>query len=469
MTDAPSSAAGPVVPTPDALTVLRPLGLDTVRLQPTGLLGGWQQRNAAATLPHCVAQVAQAGNLSNLRRVTGEHDGPFRGMWFADSDLYKTAEAAAWETASRGAAPPALREFRDGLAALLVKAQDEDGYLNSYFQVDHRDRQWRELRTSHELYCAGHLIQAAVAAAHADRRTGTQDGAQLVAVARRFADLLVTRYGPDGEEGVCGHPEIETALVELYRVTGHGPYLELAARFIDRRGRGLLGTDGFGAQYYQDHAGVREAGEVTGHVVRQLYLLAGAVDVAVERRDTALLAAAQRLWESAIGTKTYLTGGQGSRHRDEAYGDAYELPPDRAYAETCAAIASFQLAWRLLLATGKVKYADEMERVLHNAIAGATSLDGRHFFYSNPLQLRTGHDGSHEDAPTQRLGWYSCACCPPNLERLLASLHTYLATGDETGLQLHLYAAGTFGPVTVSTRYPWDEQITVSVTRDAAE
>ena len=168
-------------------------------------------------------------------------------MWFADSDLYKTVEAAAWEAASRGAAPPPLREFRDGLAALLVKAQDEDGYLNSYFQVDHRDRQWRELRTSHELYCAGHLIQAAVAAAHADRLTGTHDGEQLVAVARRFADLLVTRYGPDGEEGVCGHPEIETALVELYRVTGHGPYLSLAARFIDLRGRGLLGTDEYGA------------------------------------------------------------------------------------------------------------------------------------------------------------------------------------------------------------------------------
>jgi DUF1680 family protein len=190
--------------------------------------------------------------------------------------------------------------------------------------------------------------------------------------------------------------------------------------------------------------------------------------VAVETHDTDLLRAAERLWDSALGSKTYLTGGQGSRHRDEAFGDPYELPPDRAYAETCAAIGSFQWAWRLLLATGRSRYADEMERLLYNGIAGSTGLDGTTFFYSNPLQLRTGHDGSHEDAPSQRLGWYSCACCPPNLARLMASLHAYLATGDETGLQLHLYATGTFGPVSVSTHYPWDEQVTVTVTQDAA-
>jgi DUF1680 family protein len=195
--------------------------------------------------------------------------------------------------------------------------------------------------------------------------------------------------------------------------------------------------------------------------------------VAVETGDTALLRATERLWDSALDTKTYLTGGQGSRHRDEAFGDPYELPPDRAYAETCAAIGSFQWAWRLLLATGKSRYADEMERVLLNGIAASTGLDGRTFFYSNPLQLRTGHDGSHEDAPSQRLPWYSCACCPPNLARLMASLHSYVATGDDTGLQLHLYATGSFTAaghtVEVRTDYPWDEQVTVTVTEAAAE
>ena len=306
--------------------------------------------------------------------MTGDHDGDFAGMWFADSDVYKTLEAAAWAGG--------FEDFVAGTAALLEKAQDPDGYLNSYYQTGHRDEQWADLRFSHEMYCAGHLIQAAVAAP------------ALLPVARRFADLLVRRFGPDGEEAICGHPEIETALAELYRVTGHRPYLELATAFVDRRGHGLLGDDGrFGPRYYLDHQPVRDAEEVTGHVVRQVYLLAGAVDVAVETGDAELLAAAERLWESALAGKTYLTGGQGSRHRDEAFGDPYELPPDRAYAETCAAIGSFQWAWRLLLATGRSRYADEMERLLHNGIAASTAVSGTAFFYSNPLQLRTGHDG----------------------------------------------------------------------------
>jgi DUF1680 family protein len=460
-TPAPASA-GPVRPAPAAIGALRPLGLRDVRLDPDGLLGAWQERNAAATLPHCVDRLHDGGAVDNVRRVVGETDRPFAGMWFADSDIYKTLEAAAWEAARRpGGDSPELRRFLDETTALLAGAQDDDGYLNSYHQVDHRDRQWRELRRSHELYCAGHLIQAAVAAA----RAGAAEG--LLPMARRFADLLVDRFGPGGTDAVCGHPEIETALVELYRETGHEPYLGLARRFVDLRGHGLLGEDSLGPRYYQDHAPVRTADEVTGHAVRQLYLLAGVVDVAVETGDHELLRAAERLWESAYRTKTYLTGAHGSRHRDEAYGDPYELPPDRAYAETCAAIASFQWNWRMLLATGGHRYADEMERVLYNAIAGSTALDGTSFFYSNPLQLRTGHDGSNEDAPSRRLPWYSCFCCPPNLARLMASLQSYVASTDADGLQLHLYGAGTvhgeFGTVEVDTRYPWDGRITLRV------
>ncbi|WP_045745914.1 glycoside hydrolase family 127 protein [Actinoplanes rectilineatus] len=452
---------GPVLPTADAISALRPLPASGVRLSTEGLLGGWQERNATATLPHCVTQLDRHGNLANLRRVTGDRsDVAFRGFWFADTDVHKTLEAAFWEQGRSGTASP----FTVDAAALLEKAQDPDGYLDSYYQVENRDKQWTELHFSHEMYTAGHLIQAAVAAA----RTAPGDAAaqQVLTVARRFADLLVTRYGDSPE--VDGHPEIETALVELYRVTGHRPYLDLAGRFVDNRGHGVLGEGRFGPRYFQDHEPLRSAAEVTGHVVRQLYLLAGAVDVAVETGDRELLDAVVRLWDSAQNSRTYVTGGQGSRHRDEAFGDPYELPPDRAYAETCAAIGSFQLAWRLLLATGEARYADEMERVLLNGIAGSTSVDGTAFFYSNPLHLRTGHDGSHEDAPTQRLSWYSCACCPPNLARLMASLHGYVATGSAgDGLQLHLYGPGTVAggghEVTVDTRYPWDEQITVTV------
>ncbi|MEU4564541.1 beta-L-arabinofuranosidase domain-containing protein [Actinoplanes sp. NPDC023936] len=450
---------GPVEPTAEAIGTLRPVS--AVRLDPGGLLGGWQRRNADATLPHCVEQLTAHGNLDNLRRITGDADGEFRGFWFADTDVHKTLEAAFWS----GAAP----EFADEVAALLEKAQDPDGYLDSYYQDPaNRAKQWGELHFSHEMYTAGHLIQAAVAAARS--APDSPPAQQVVAVARRFADLLVRRYAQSSE--VDGHPEVETALAELYRVTGHRPYLDLAKQFVEKRGHGVLGEGRFGPRYYQDHEPLRRADEVTGHVVRQVYLLAGAVDVAVETGDHELLAAAIRLWDSALSSRTYLTGGQGSRHRDEAYGDPYELPPDRAYAETCAAIGNFQLAWRLLLATGDVKYADEMERVLHNGIAGSTADDGTAFFYSNPLQLRTGHDGSHEDAPSQRLTWYSCACCPPNLARLMASLHAYVATSDPEGLQIHLYGSGTVtdGPraVEVDTRYPWDEQITVTVTASPA-
>ena len=461
---------GPVHPTPAATSALRPLFLGAVTFAPDSLLGGWQERNASRTLPHCVEHLDTAGALDNLRRVTGEVDGDHRNMWFADSDVYKTLEAAAWQL-GRTPDDAELRAFLDTTAALVAKAQEDDGYLNSYFTVDKPELRWKELHWSHELYCAGHLIQAAVAAA----RAGV--GAQLVTVARRFADLIVERFATvGGVDNVDGHPEIETALVELYRLTGHRPYLDLAARFLGLRGRGLLNGERFGSRYLQDHVPVREADEVAGHVVRQLYLLAGVVDVAVETRDDELLDAARRLWADAFGTKTYLTGAQGSRHRDEAFGDPYELPPDRAYGETCAAIASFQWNWRLLLATGEGRYADEMERALHNAIAGSTALDGRHFFYSNPLHLRTGHDGSHEDAPSQRLPWYSCACCPPNLARLVASLSGYVATTDHGGLQVHLYAAGTIQTtvdgvdvhVVTRTEYPWDGRIELTVTTETA-
>ncbi|TDV42199.1 glycoside hydrolase family 127 protein [Actinophytocola oryzae] len=460
------SIPGPVEPTPSALATLAPLALSDVSLT-TGFLGDWQRRSAARSLPYCVGRLDGAGALTNLRRVTGEADGDFENMWFADSDIYKTLEAAAWQL---GATPDnaELRTFVDTTAALLAKAQAEDGYLNSYRMLKEPDRRWEALHWSHELYCAGHLIQAAVAAA----RSGV--GAEVVTVARRLADLVVERFST--VDAVDGHPEIETALVELYRVTGHRPYLDQAKRFVDLRGRGLLDGERFGSAYLQDHEPVRDTDSVTGHVVRQLYLLAGVVDVAVETHDETLLAAARRLWDDAFGAKTYVTGAQGSRHRDEAFGDPYELPPDRAYGETCAAIASFHWNWRMLLATGEVRYADEMERALYNVIAGSTALDGEHFFYSNTLHLRSGHDGSHEDAPSGRLPWYSCACCPPNLARLLASLSGYLLTTDHSGLQVHLYAAGDVRTtvdghdvhVAVRTDYPWDGRVVLTVTTDAA-
>jgi DUF1680 family protein len=457
--------SGPVAPV--APGALRPLGVDRVRLGPGGLLGHWRARNADTTLWHCADHLESSGNLGNLRAAAGEPGAEFSGMWFADSDVYKTLEAAAWEL---GSAPEdaGLRALVKDTVALLARAQRPDGYLNSYFTVVEPESRWRKPDWSHELYCAGHLFQAAVAAG----RTGAAP--ELVDLARRFADLLVARFGQ--VEEVCGHPEIETALVELYRLTGHRPYLDLARRFLDLRGHGLLGPGRFGSAYFQDHVPPRAAREVAGHSVRQLYLLAGMADVATETGDAELFAAAERLWDDAFGTRVHLTGAHGSRHRDEAYGDPYELPPDRAYAETCASIASFQWNWRMLLATGGVRYADEMERVLYNAIAAAVSTDGRHFFYSDPLHMRSNHHSGGEEDAARRLPWFRCACCPPNIARLMASLPAYVATADDSGVQIHLYGqaevtatvAGQPVRVEMTTAYPWDGRVEITVAEGPA-
>jgi DUF1680 family protein len=427
-----------------------------VQFAPDSRLGRWVTTTHEATVPHIVAQVEVCGAVENLRQVRDGGMSPYQGMWFADSDVYKALEAVAWDAGRTGGTE--FIPFLEATAELLRAVQDDDGYVNSWFQRVHPEQRWKDLGRGHEMYCAGHLIQASIAAA---RALGRDD---LLGTAGRFADLLVKRFGPEGEEGLCGHPEIETALVELYRETGTEAYLGLAQAMVERRGRGLLGPDEFGSRYFQDHAPVREATEATGHAVRQLYLACGVTDVYLETADASLLEAMEGLWDSAYGSKTYITGGQGSRHRDEAFGDPFELPPDRAYAETCAAIAAFHWNWRLLLATGRSRYADAMEWTLHNAIAASTTEAGTAFFYSNPLHLRAGHDGSEEDAPSSRLPWYRIPCCPPNIARLLGTIQNYIATTDPDGIQVQLYAAGSYRvplqdgrPVVfrIESGYPW--------------
>ncbi|WP_258726002.1 glycoside hydrolase family 127 protein [Cellulomonas sp. NS3] len=472
----PGPGTGPTATGASPHVRLQPLPFAATRLSEDGELGRWQALNRTATLPHLVENLESSGALDNLRRVAGHHDGLFRGFNFADSDVHKSLEAIAWEAGRRPEAQD-WEGFTRDVVELLAAAQDDDGYLDSHYQELPQDggdpaapagvdRRWTDLRWGHELYVLGHLVQAAVA------RTRTTGRTDLLDVARRFADHAVRRFGAGGVEAYCGHPEVETALVELYRLTGERAYLDLAQRMVDLRGSGLLGSGPFEPAYHQDHAPVRGVTEATGHAVRQLYLAAGVADLVAETGDRELLDALVRLWDSAQGTKAYVTGGLGARHKDESFGDAYELPPDRAYAETCAAIASLQWAWRMLLLTGEGRYADEMERTLHNAVAASTSLDGTHFFYSNPLQVRTGHDGSSEYSASTRLPWFACACCPPNLARLVASLHAYVATRDERGVQLHLYADGTITPagdgdgdvrLRVSTAYPWDGRVTVDV------
>lgn len=453
---------GPVDPTPQAHIDQLPLPHNAYRLEADGWLGQWQRRNAEATVPHVLDRVEAGEAWSNLARLVGGSDEPYQGMPFTDSDVYKTIEALAW---SGDTVDATTLKRGQRLVELVASAQLSDGYLNSFVQGTPGEERWSDPQWGHELYTAGHLFQAAVAAA----RTGHL--ADLIPVATRFADLLVRELGAPDSSYIDGHPEVETALVELYRLTGHREYLELAAAQVDRRGHGWLGPDRFGSSYFQDHEPLRSTTRATGHAVRQLYLLSGAVDVAVERGDTELLDAVERIWADLFHTKTYVSGAHGSRHRDEAIGDSFELPPDRAYAETCAAIASFQLNWRLLIATGRKRYADEMETALYNAIAVSTSVTGTQFFYSNPLQLRTDHDGTHEDAPSRRLPWFSCACCPPNIGRLLASVHDYLVTTTSRALTVQQFTpgrvvatvAGTEVGLTVRTDYPFGEAVTIEV------
>jgi uncharacterized protein len=449
---------------------LRALGPSRVTIL-DGFLAERQRVNRERTIPHGFDQLGRSGTLENLRLAAGA-DGRYQARAdtsgatfpFLDSDVYKWLEAVGWEL---GRAPdPGLAAAADQAIALVAAAQRPDGYLNSYVQVvgggiPHADLAW-----GHEFYCVGHLIQAAVAWHRA------LDDDRLLAIAVRAADRIDKEFGPTGRDGVDGHPGIEMALVELTRVTGDRRYLALAARMLDLRGRGLLGVGRFGAAYWQDHEPVREAATVAGHAVRQLYLDCGAVDVAVELDDHALLAAVRRRGQDLVATRTYLTGGMGSRHRDESFGDPFELPPDRAYAETCAAIASVMLAWRLLLATGEAGYADAIERAVYNGVLPGVSLSGTRFFYVNALQRRTRRawepPGHGERAP-----WYPCACCPPNLMRLLSSWEQYLATSDDGGVQLHQYAtaeveadvAGEAVRLSVRTGYPWEGRVEVEVVR----
>jgi DUF1680 family protein len=458
---------GPVAPSLRARGVLRPLGHDAVQLDPQGLLGSWQERNRDVTLPWVLDHIEGGEARRNLARLLGtgdEADTGFVGMVFTDSDVYKALEAVAWTAIQLE--PGDARLIRaERLVELVARAQEDDGYINSWVQGTPDVARWSDPQWGHELYTAGHLFQAAVAA----DRAGVLPG--LLAVATRFADLLVELFAAPDSEHLDGHPQVETALVELYRVTGNERYLDVARHQIELRGHGRLGTSRFGSPYFQDAVPLRSATEGTGHAVRQVYLLTGAVDVAAETGDQDLLEAAIRVWDEMSATKTYVTGALGSRHRDEAIGDRHELPPDRAYAETCAAIAAFQLNWRLLLITGLARFAEAMETVLYNAIPASTSLSGDRFFYSNPLHLRTGHEGSHEDAPSQRLPWFSCACCPPNVARLMAGVHDYLLTHDPEGIQIQhptsLTAQVTLPAgevrIDVRTEYPYAGRVQIDV------
>ena len=429
---------------------LKPISIKDVSLDG----GFWNDRvslNLSVTLQAQYNLLESTGRLDNFRRVSGAIKKPYQGFMFNDSDVYKWLEAGAWVMSY--CHDDQLKHMVDRVITLIGNAQDNDGYLNSYFSLERVSERWTNLREKHELYCAGHLIQAAIA----HYRVTGED--KLLNTAIRLADHIYANFGPNKRDGTSGHPEIELALVELYRTTGDNRYLELASLFINRRGHHLFG----GGEYIQDHFPLREMEHLGGHAVRALYLCSGAADLVLENGEPDLLKALERLWTNTVHQQMYVTGGIGARHDLESIGRPYELPNARAYAESCAAIANVMWNWRMLQNHGEARYANLLEWTLYNAVLPGISLDGTEYFYINPLK---------DDGVNRRQEWFDCACCPPNISRTISMFQGYMYSISEDGIWLHLYAQsnaniellnGIKVELRQTTSYPWDGQISLLI------
>lgn len=459
------------------------------------------------TLPKQYEWLETTGRLDNFRNVAGD-GGEFQGRFYDDSDVYKWLEAACYALESEDA--PSLREKVDDVVEVIEAAQGDDGYLHTYFMLEAPDDRWGNLSVLHELYCAGHLFEAAVA--H-HRATGSD---RLLDVAVAFADHVDEEFGGDDSNGIPGHEEIELALIKLARAVGDERYLDLAASFVDRRGQPdsrlrweagniekipgaeynpgvdikekyaehVINDNGeYDGRYHQDHLPVREQDRPVGHAVRATYLYSAMTDLAAERDDDELRAAVERIWEHTTTKRMYVTGGLGASYRNEGFTDDYDLPNEAAYAETCAAVGNVFWNDRMARFTGESKYVDTLERALYNGVLAGISVDGERFRYLNPL-ART--DGPHplSDLPDEydsdrfsydHQGWFTCACCPANAARLLASLEKYVYMTDGETLYANLYAGSsaiawldeTDVALAQETDYPWEGEVTIAV--DPAE
>lgn len=449
----------------------RPIDISNVEI-----LGGYwadmQSKNHKDMIAHCEYWLERLGWINNFDIAgSGADIATLRkGREFSDSETYKMLEAMAWEIGRTG--DEALNTRFEALVDRVLPVQEPDGYISTMFGRPGQKPRYSDLEWGHELYCYGHLIQAGVARA---RHAGLED--RFVQMVIRVADHVVATFGPDGIDNVCGHAEIETAMAELARVTGNQAYLDQAELFIDRRGHGRLKIIDFGQEYFQDDMPVRERTIMAGHSVRENYLLSAVVDVAVEKQDQELLEAAVTQAVNTLARRTYITGGQGSNHEGESFGQDFELPSDRAYSETCAGIGSVQFNQRLLLATGNAFHADVVERTLYNVVSAGPSAEGTAFFYTNPLHQRDEGRVVPQDEPSFRASsstrapWFAVSCCPTNLTRTIASIGAYIASTSGNTVHLHQYADSRItaslaaGEVTlrVETQYPYDGRVTITV------
>lgn len=415
-------------------------------------------------------------NAGKVLRGEDAGDG-FYGMVFQDSDAAKWLEAASYSLANTPDAK--LEADCDELISLIAGAQDTDGYLNTYYTVKDREKRWTNLLEGHELYCSGHMMEAAVAYYDA---TGKDS---LLRVMEKNAEHIYNRFITEKHPGCPGHPEVEVALMKMYRATGNVHCLELARHFIDERGQdpnyfrneylnrgwNVWGNDGTDPNYQQSGMPVRDMSVATGHAVRAGYLFSAMADLAGEDSDRSLLDACHRLWDNITKKQMYVTGGIGQTVNGEAFTVDYDLPSDTAYAETCASIALMMFASRMLRQEVNAEYADVMELAFYNTVLAGMQLDGKRFFYVNPLEVIpdiSGKISTHRHDLPERPGWYTCACCPPNVARTITSLGRYAYGENDDTLFCHLYAAGTVTAkngltVTCETGYPYDFTVTYRV------
>ena len=443
----------------------------------------WSPRietNRMVTVPLGYEQCRNTGRLDAWKLDWKDGD-PCRPHIFWDSDVAKWMEASACSLYFHQ--DQKLKENLNNVIDLMEKAQQPDGYLNSYFASVEPDNRWTNLRDRHELYCAGHLIEAAVT--HFD----TTGDDKFINIIIRYADCIDSVFGNGAgqKRGYPGHEELELALVKLFRATGENRYLELAAFFLNQRGTRPHYYDLESAsrkedpaenyEYWQAHLPVREQTEAVGHAVRAMYLYSGMADVAAETCDTELAETCRFLWRNVTEKRMYITGGVGSTERGESFTADYDLPNETAYSETCAAIGLVFWAHRMLRIDEKPngKYADAMERSLYNCILSGVSLDGTRFFYTNPLEVRPGHamaqSGPENNYRYSRQEWFNCSCCPTNIMRILSSFGQYIYSSGNDSVYVHLYAGSTANVVMEGVRvkirqdteYPWREKVTLFI------
>ncbi len=416
----------------------------------------WQPRqeiNRTATVDQCLKQLEKVGNFANYELAKAGKRSGYQGYIFTDSDVYKVLEGIAYTLATHP--DPELDKRVDEIIALIGSVQTSNGYLNTWYEVNAPDKTFTNLRDNHELYCAGHMIEAAVAHHQATGKRNFLD------IALKTANLINQKFGPEGKPGYPGHPELELALIKLWRDTGDKKWFALSQRMIENRGTGYFAAehntpkDRYDGTYWLDDVPICDHEEIKGHAVRAAYLLSGAADVSRETENPAMIKMLGRVWRNATEKRIFITGGIGPSGSNEGFTVDYDLPNMTAYQETCASIAMALWGHRMALLFGDGKYMDAVEKALYNGMLSGISLDGRKFFYVNPLASMGNH---------HRQDWFGCACCPPNVLRTIAWIGGYAYASSDDYLYVNLYVGGSgkarVGGKEISfdvkTDYPWD-------------